>query len=609
MVGVAPNAAQEAALSTAPTRLLAGPSEARLFWRLRLQTARSLLRSSLREARLQVLSVALAMFLLWGGLFALFFEGFYLIQAGLVHVGMRTQLTQAIFNVFFLALTVMLIFSTAIIFYGSLFRSQEVTHLLTTPARCERIVWHKFQEAAFFSGWGFLLLASPMLLAYGIVVGAPWYYYLMLLPFIVSFVLVPAGLGSIVCLVIIRLIPAVRVRAMVAIAVVLLAVGGVCGWQVLAYRNRDMMTMAWFQDVLARLQFSEQRLLPSWWLSTGLLEAAHPVELPDGRPAWLDSTLFLAVLGSNAWMIQICLGKLGGGVLRASVSGLQGLGRTRRRKKVGWFDRGVMWICTPLPGATRHMLIKDLRLFRRDPVQWSQFVIFFALLLLYFFNVRRFDYSGVMEKWVILISFFNLAVVGLLLSTFTTRFVFPMISLEGRRFWVLGTAPIHRDTILWGKFLFSCAGSVPTCALLVLISDLALRIPYRSIALLFVHQIACLVLCVGLSAMAVGFGARLPNLREPSPSRIAAGFGGTLTLVLSSLYIIAVLILNVVPCFFWYGGTTGSRYLGGPLFGGFIGLGTPGNIVLGVTLTILLGVITTVFALRMGMRAFRQLEV
>ncbi len=44
------------------------------------------------------------------------------------------------------------------------------------------------------------------------------------------------------------------------------------------------LTIAWFQDVLARLQFSEQRLLPSWWLSTGLLEAAHPVELPDGRP-------------------------------------------------------------------------------------------------------------------------------------------------------------------------------------------------------------------------------------------------------------------------------------------------------------------------------------
>ena len=48
--------------------------------------------------------------------------------------------------------------------------------------------------------------------------------------------------------------------------------GTALGWRVLAYENRDMMDMTWFQDVLARLAFSEQRMLPSWWLSSGLLE-------------------------------------------------------------------------------------------------------------------------------------------------------------------------------------------------------------------------------------------------------------------------------------------------------------------------------------------------
>ncbi len=53
------------------------------------------------------------------------------------------------------------------------------------------------------------------------------------------------------------------------------------------------------------------------------------------------------------------------------------------------------------------------------------------------------------------------------------------------------------------------------------------------------HQLTCLILCFGLAGIAVGMGARLPNLREPSPSRIAAGFGGTLCLVVSTLYILA----------------------------------------------------------------------
>jgi len=184
-----------------------------------------------------------------------------------------------------------------------------------------------------------------------------------------------------------------------------------------------------------------------------------------------------------------------------------------------------------------------------------------------------------------------------------------MISLEGRRFWVLGTAPIRRETILWGKFWFSCAGSVPTCALLVLTSDLALRIGQRSWLILLVHQIASLALSVGLSAMAVGFGARLPNFRESSPSKIAAGFGGTLTLVLSSLYIIAVLLLNAVPCFFWHGSSLMRDLPRSVLFGGWVGLGTLGSVAVGVALTLILGLGATVLPLRMGMRAFRQLEV
>lgn len=588
-------------------RLLTRSGEARLFWRLRLRIGRSLLRSALATARLQIFSVLLATCLLWIGLFLLFVGGFFLLQSGLAHSGMRAQLTHAVFNLFFLALTVMLIFSAAIILYGGLFRSEEVTHLLTTPATTERIVRHKFEETAFFSCWGFLLLASPMLLAYGLVVQAPLYYYLMLPPFIIAFVLVPAGIGALLCLVVVRLIPTARVHALVSLAVLVLLAGGIFGWKVFAYSNRDIMTQTWFQDVLARLQFSEQRLLPSWWLSSGLLEAAHPLETVEDQPAWLESLLFLSVLTSNALLVHLVVGRTASWSLRGSYSSLQGLSRPRRQGRISWFDRCVLAASRPLPRVMRHLVVKDLRIFRRDPVQWSQFAIFFGLLALYFFNVRRFDYSGVMERWIILVSFFNVAVVGLLLSTFTTRFILPAISLEGRRFWVLGTAPIHRDTVLWGKFWFACGGSAVPCFVLVLLSDLALRIPERSLLVMAVHQVACLALCSGLAAMAVGFGARLPNLRESSPSRIAAGFGGTLNLVVSSLYITAVVTVTTVPCFF-YLTASASRHSNHWLFAEPLGLGTLNSVALGIGLTLLLAAAATVFPLRMGLRAFRRLE-
>ena len=87
---------------------------------------------------------------------------------------------QFVFHLFFASLNVMLVFSSGIILYTGLYNSPETQYLLTLPVRPERIVLYKFQEAVFFSSWGFFLLASPIMIAYGIVAGAPWYYYLLL---------------------------------------------------------------------------------------------------------------------------------------------------------------------------------------------------------------------------------------------------------------------------------------------------------------------------------------------------------------------------------------------------------------------------------------------
>src|SRR3989304_2673694 len=147
-----------------------------------------------------------------------------------------------------------------------------------------------------------------------------------------------------------------------------------------------------------------------------------------------------------------------------------------------------------------------------------------------------------------MVSFLNLAVVGLILSTFTTRFIYPMISLEGHCFWILGLLPIKRDTILWSKFYFASLGSWIPCALLILLSDMMLHVPPMVIG---VHQLTCVLLCLGLASIAVGFGAMLPDFRETSPSKIAAGFGGTLNLVLSALYIMTIVVLTALPCHFY----------------------------------------------------------
>ena len=199
---------------------------------------------------------------------------------------------------------------------------------------------------------------------------------------------------------------------------------------------------------------------------------------PNDLP-WLESGKYLIVLVSNAMMLHLVVTWVGSKIFRESYCDLNSRKARRARPRMAWIDRVANRLLFVLPKETRLLIIKDLRLFRRDPVQWSQFLIFFGLLLLYFGNIDRFrqhrsDLSVL--AWVNVVSFLNLAVVGLILSTFTTRFIYPLISLEGRRFWILGRLPVERETILWGKFLFAAGGSWLPCASLVLVSDLMLEV-------------------------------------------------------------------------------------------------------------------------------------
>src|SRR3954468_14560283 len=540
-----------------PRGLPSEEREAQLVWRLRYRVTRTQLRQLFTTARLRTfLVVGLSLFF-WFGLFLLFYAGFQFIVANIAPAGApyHAQTVRFVFHLFFASLNVMLVFSSGIILYTGLYKSPETEHLLTLPTRPERVVLYKFQEAVFFSSWGFFLLASPIMIAYGIVAGAPTYYYMLLAPLIISFVYIPSGVGAICCLFVIHKLPKLRriIIAGLALAVIAMVVPPI--WRSINSSQSKLFGTEWFQDTLRRFRFTEQEWLPSTWLTNGLLEAARPpavvmadrvVDLPI-----VQSVLYLALLVSNALLLHVLTVWAAKRWFRVSYANLACRPARRRRLRRALSDRLFSFLLRPFPVPLRLLLIKDWQLLRRDPVQWSQFLIFFGLLGLYFLNVDRFNNPNSelgYATWINMVSFLNLAVVGLILSTFTTRFIYPMISLEGHCFWILGLLPIERDTILWSKFWFASLGSWVPCSLLVLLSDIMLNVPGLVIG---VHQLTCVLLCLGLASIAVGFGAMMPNFHETSPSKIAAGFGGTLNLVLSALYIMVVVVLTALPCHFY----------------------------------------------------------
>jgi ABC-2 type transport system permease protein len=170
-----------------------------------------------------------------------------------------------------------------------------------------------------------------------------------------------------------------------------------------------------------------------------------------------------------------------------------------------------------------------------------------------------------------------------------------MLSLEGRKFWVLGLLPIRREQLLWGKFAFALAGCLLISETLVLLSDLMLEVPWHGVVL---HMLTVAVIGAGLSGLSVGLGACMPNFKETDPSKIAVGFGGTLNLVAELGFLVLMILTMVVPWhlqLFW---TTTNKDLS---FGW-------GSVVVGAALGVALGAAAVVLPLRAGIRALRRME-
>jgi ABC-2 type transport system permease protein len=286
---------------------------------------------------------------------------------------------------------------------------------------------------------------------------------------------------------------------------------------------------------------------------------------------------------------------------RQGYSRVQG-GRSARRR-IGWygfdaaFHRVFFFVNRPI----RLLILKDLRTFLRDPAQWSQFLIFFGLLAFYFFNIRRLGYHVQSAYFRNMLSFLNLAVTALILATFTSRFIFPMLSLEGRNFWVLGLLPVSRSGILWGKLAFSTGISLMVTEFLIVLSDWMLEI---GAAMTLLHTVMVAILCVGLSGISVGLGARMPNLKEDDPSKIAAGFGGTFNLLVSLLFILLIIAALALPCHLYFAGqealSAGLPLLRRASFQRWLVAAMIGSSLLAAA--------TTIVSLRVGARAFERME-
>lgn len=493
------------------------------------------LRAHVREKRL--LCVTIVVFLLGYASTA-----YLLVAKGLEFVNrmpiLGPMLTERIVYVLFFFFFAMLVVSNATITGMGLFRRRETGWLLSLPLSFRSLVlWQTF-EAMLVASWGLLLLSAPILAAIGHVLESPRAFYLHALPAMLCLITIAANASTWLLLAIMRWVRREWLKPIGLIGLAAIVVTAIVSWPSAMEPGKSADVAASVGTILQHSDHFAKPMLPSSWVAEAVLAAGRG----EGERAGFYGLILLAwALASMVITAYVACPLFYPAWTRSLQPWVQRRRTHNNCARAAW-PWWLNWL--PIGSIDRALMQKDVRTFLREPAQWGQSVLVFGLLFLYTANLRRivFDYRD--PFWTVVTSYLNLLVCGLSLSTLTTRFIFPQISLEGQRLWLFGLSPMRPTRLLDTKLKLTLLVTGVLTTSLTMISCWTLSISWERTAFFLV---CILLLTVGLNMMALGLGTIFPDFRETNPAKVVSGFGGTICLIASFVYIASALAVALIP--------------------------------------------------------------
>jgi ABC-2 type transport system permease protein len=172
-----------------------------------------------------------------------------------------------------------------------------------------------------------------------------------------------------------------------------------------------------------------------------------------------------------------------------------------------------------------------------------------ALIVVYVYNFSVLPLGGgAVGSFYLqnIVAFFNLALAGFVIAAVAVRFVFPALSLEGKTFWVLKSAPVPLRRLWWSKFWVGLLPLLFLGELLVGVTNYFLNV---STFMMVLSAVTLFFLTFGIVALGMAIGVAYPNFTAEHSAKIAAGFGGVLYMVLCISFIGVVVVLEAWPVY------------------------------------------------------------
>ena len=437
----------------------------------------------------------------------------------------------------FVSFLAILLLSNIITALSSYFLARDLDMLVSAPVDWLTLYGAKLLETLVHSSWMVVLMAIPIVAAYGYVYeGGPW-FVLVAIGTLLPYLVIPAALGTAFTLLLVNVFPARRTRDLLSVVAVLSAGGLVLLFRLLRpeqlARPEGLRSLV---DFIALLRTPTSPFLPSDWVQRAIMTSL--TDRLDVLPMSLLWRTAAALVVIGALLHRLLYA---GGFSKAQESSQQWT-----RPGVG--TRLAYRALAPLGVRRRELVFKEIRVFFRDTTQWSQLILLAVLVVVYVFNVKFLPLRGQGLGFLLVnvVPFLNLGLSGFVLASIAARFIFPAVSVEGRTLWLLKSSPLPMRELLWSKYW---TGTLPLLILalgIVGVTDALLQVSAFIFAV-SVFTIAFLTFAV--AGLALGLGALFPRYESESAAQIPTSFGGLVFMLSSAALIGAVVLAEARPVY------------------------------------------------------------
>jgi len=439
-------------------------------------------------------------------------------------------LSLKIFQMMWILLFAMLIFSAMITAVSTLYLSEDNEILLAAPLPPREIFQMRFFTTSITTSWMVVIFSLPVFGAYDRVFQAGLFFWPLVLFSVPAVALIGSSFAILLIILVVYLFPAKRTKDIVLYLSLCFGLFLYLVFRLM--RPEDLVNpdqYGQFIEYFSAISAPAGPWLPAGWAANLLSDY-----LLERHIDWLLIGLLLTTPMVLYFLGEVAMDRL---FITGFSKSQESFGGHRDFRPVRYFHSRLSWFFR-----------KELRQFTRDSGEWSQFFMLGALIIVYLYNfkVLPLDRSPLPTIYISnLIAFGNIALAGFLAASLATRFVYPSIGAEKGAFYLIGSSPLSLGKFLWYKYLFYLGPFTLLALILVAASNHLLQItgPMWWISLYTTLVITWTVLAMGL-----GFGALFRDFK--SENRAAAmGPGAILFLFCALFYELLVIALGFFPTY------------------------------------------------------------